>query len=86
MNVDKGGNGTRIHPGYELCVFTSYSVFAESGKSKVLFVKNLSYSTDKNSLKAAFEGAVDARVATFPDNPTKSKGWETYSISLKISI
>jgi len=38
-----------------------------SGKSKTLFVRNLSYDTDEHSLKAAFDGAVAARVATHRD-------------------
>ena len=52
----------------------SFILIAEGGKSKVLYVGNLSYGTDDHSLKAAFENAVDARVVTFYDNPTKSKG------------
>ncbi|BFZ03621.1 hypothetical protein BsWGS_06659 [Bradybaena similaris] len=44
------------------------------GESKVLFVKNLSYDTDESSLKAAFDGAVSARIPTFPDSG-KPKGF-----------
>ncbi|CAL1542821.1 unnamed protein product [Lymnaea stagnalis] len=44
------------------------------GESKVLFVKNLSYDTDESSLTAAFEGAVSARIPTFPDSG-KPKGF-----------
>ena len=40
----------------------------EAGKTKVLFVKNLSYNTDKHSLEAAFDGCKEARVATFEDS------------------
>lgn len=43
------------------------------GESKVLFVRNLSYSTDESSLKAAFKGAVSARIPTFQDSG-KPKG------------
>ena len=41
--------------------------FAEAGETKVLFVKNLSYSTTKESLESAFDGCKCARIATFSD-------------------
>ena len=41
---------------------------AEAGKTKVLFVKNLSYDTDEDSLRQAFEGCTSARIATFQDS------------------
>ncbi|KAK0051114.1 nucleolin [Biomphalaria pfeifferi] len=44
------------------------------GESKVLFVKNLSYNTDESSLTSAFDGAVSARIPTFPDSG-KPKGF-----------
>lgn len=47
------------------------------GESKVLFVKNLSYDTDEGSLTAAFDGAVSARIPTFPDSG-KPKGYVHY--------
>jgi len=40
---------------------------AEPGKTKVLFVKNLSWSLTTDTLRDAFEGAVDARIAMFSD-------------------
>ena len=39
----------------------------EAGKTKVLFVKNLSFNLTKESLAEAFDGATTARIATFPD-------------------
>ncbi|CAG5122213.1 unnamed protein product, partial [Candidula unifasciata] len=44
------------------------------GESKVLFVKNLSYDTDESSLRSVFDGAVSARIPTFPDSG-KPKGF-----------
>lgn len=41
---------------------------AEAGKTKVLFVKNLSFDTDNDSLRQAFDGATTARVATHQDS------------------
>ncbi|KAK2181905.1 hypothetical protein NP493_370g06036 [Ridgeia piscesae] len=41
--------------------------FGEAGKTKVLFVKNLSFNLTKESLQEAFDGATTARIATFPD-------------------
>ena len=49
------------------------------GETKTLFVKNLSYDTDENSLKEVFDGCVSARIPTFPDSG-KPKGLVTYSI------
>ncbi|XP_063445969.1 nucleolin-like isoform X1 [Mytilus trossulus] len=46
----------------------------EAGKSKVLFVKNLSFDTDEHGLKNAFSGATAARIAKFPDTQ-KPKGF-----------
>ncbi|KAL3877017.1 hypothetical protein ACJMK2_034773 [Sinanodonta woodiana] len=46
----------------------------EPGKSKVLFVKNLSYSVTDEKLMDTFEGAVSARIPTFPDTG-KPKGF-----------
>ena len=37
--------------------------FAESGKTKVLFVKNLPYGLTKEELKGAFDGSLEARIA-----------------------
>ncbi len=45
----------------------------EPGKTKVLFVKNLSFDTTTDSLQAAFEGATTARIATDRDTG-RSKG------------
>lgn len=47
---------------------------AEPGKTKVLFVKNLSYDSTNDSLKDAFDGATSARIATFQDSG-KSRGF-----------
>jgi len=44
------------------------------GKTKTLFVKNLPYSIDEDSLKAAFSGAKDARLPVFEDSG-KKKGF-----------
>lgn len=44
------------------------------GETKTLFVKNLSYDTDENSLKEVFDGCVSARIPTFPDSG-KPKGF-----------
>ncbi|CAG5134477.1 unnamed protein product, partial [Candidula unifasciata] len=44
------------------------------GDSKVLFVKNLSYSTDESSLKASFKGALSARIPIFQESG-KSRGF-----------
>ncbi|XP_052071382.1 nucleolin-like isoform X1 [Mytilus californianus] len=46
----------------------------EPGKSKVLFVKNLSFDTDEHGLKSAFKGSTAARIAKFPDTQ-KPKGF-----------
>ncbi|VDI38075.1 nucleolin [Mytilus galloprovincialis] len=46
----------------------------EAGKSKVLFVKNLSFDTDEHGLKNAFSGSTAARIAKFPDTQ-KPKGF-----------
>lgn len=46
----------------------------EAGKSKVLFVKNLSFDTDEHGLKNAFKGSTAARIAKFPDTQ-KPKGF-----------
>jgi nucleolin len=46
----------------------------EKGKTKVLFVKNLSYDLNGEGLKGHFEGATTARVASFPDSG-KSRGF-----------
>ncbi|XP_021348052.1 nucleolin-like isoform X1 [Mizuhopecten yessoensis] len=43
-------------------------------KSKVLFVKNLSYTCTDDILKEAFEGCTAARIAKFPDTD-KSRGF-----------
>lgn len=43
------------------------------GETKVLFVKNLSFDTDENSLQAAFNKSSSARIARFPDTE-KPKG------------
>lgn len=50
-----------------------FLVLGLRGESKVLFVKNLSYNTDESSLTSAFDGAVSARIPTFPDSG-KPKG------------
>lgn len=47
---------------------------AEPGKTKVLFVKNLSYTLSTDILKDAFEGCNEARIAMFPDTG-KSRGF-----------
>ena len=47
--------------------------FAEAGKTKVLFVKNLNYDTTGESLGAAFDESTSARVATHQDSG-RSKG------------
>jgi len=44
------------------------------GETKTLFVKNLSYDTDENSLKEVFDGCISARIPTFPDSG-KPKGF-----------
>ena len=51
----------------------SFSV-AAPGETKVLFVKNLSFDLTTDTLKEAFEGSTEARIATHPDSG-KSKGF-----------
>ncbi|KAJ8318182.1 hypothetical protein KUTeg_003273 [Tegillarca granosa] len=46
----------------------------EAGKTKVLFVKNLSFDTDENALQEAFEGCSSARIARFQDT-NKHRGF-----------
>lgn len=46
----------------------------EAGKTKVLFVKNLSFNTDENALQEAFEGCSSARIARFQDT-NKHRGF-----------
>ena len=50
-----------------------FKFLTEPGKTKVLFVKNLSYNLTQETLAGAFEGATTARIATFPDTG-KSRG------------
>ena len=40
---------------------------AEAGKTKILFVKNLSYDTTGESLGEAFEGSITARISAHAD-------------------
>lgn len=47
---------------------------SEGGNTNVLFVKNLSFDTDNESLREAFQGAATARVATYQDSG-KSRGF-----------
>lgn len=47
---------------------------AERGKTKILFVKNLSYHLTTDTLRDAFDGALEARIATFPDTG-RSRGF-----------
>ena len=65
-----------------LCIalFTNFGLFGllfhftgERGSSNVLFVKNLSFNLDEESLKDAFPNATTARIAKFPDTQ-KPKG------------
>jgi nucleolin len=46
----------------------------QPGKSNILFVKNLSFDTDEDTLKESFDGAQSARIMKFPDTG-KSKGF-----------
>lgn len=46
----------------------------QPGKSNILFVKNLSFDTDEDTLKESFDGAESARIMKFPDTG-KSKGF-----------
>ncbi|ESO87120.1 hypothetical protein LOTGIDRAFT_229278 [Lottia gigantea] len=47
--------------------------FGAPAKNKTLTARNLSYDTTEDSLKDAFEGAISARIPTFPDSG-KSRG------------
>ncbi len=47
--------------------------YSEPGKTKVLFVKNLSFDITIDELRDFFDGATNARIATYPDSG-KSKG------------
>ena len=63
--------GPNFYP-YVCIILVVYSplctwYFAEAGQTKVLFVKNLSFDTEKDTLLEAFEGATDARIATDAD-------------------
>ncbi len=58
----------RKHDVYITCIFLAQHFnFSEKGKTRVLFVKNLSYSITGETLKDAFDGAQSARIASFPD-------------------
>ncbi len=48
--------------------------YSEPGKTKVLFVKNLSFDITIDELRDFFDGATNARIATYPDSG-KSKGY-----------
>ncbi len=77
------GNRTIISKGnFKFFLLTNYFkesncylflLLLEPGKTKVLFVKNLSFDTTIDSLQAAFDGATTARIATDRDTG-KSKG------------
>ena len=47
--------------------FHSFCLSADAGKTKILFVKNLSYDTTAESLGDAFEGSTSARIGTHAD-------------------
>jgi len=48
-------------------------LFAEPGKSKILFVKNLSFDTNEKTLKTAFKGVTAARI-NYIKGTRRSKG------------
>ncbi|XP_012938051.1 nucleolin isoform X2 [Aplysia californica] len=73
---DRGGRGDRRGGrGFGDRSFNDrHSNSGARGETKVLFIKNLSYDTDESSLRGVFEGALSARIPTFPDSG-KSKGF-----------
>ena len=72
-NESHGRNGQNIIHAIMISWSSTPIFSAEAGKTKVLFVKNLSFDTTGESLGDAFEGSSSARVATHADSG-KSKG------------